>query len=1264
MKNYFLLIFFFFFFLKKITSTNYISFKRVYEKGKFAGTYIRPAISEDGYLYIITGENTDENEKGKRYIIKYDINTAKYIKTITYESNYGFWRGEPHIIGSKSQYLFITTYWEYDGGGSFASFEFFNLNNELNYQQKNYRIHGYRRDYKKAGSYYYLMYLDNVDYSWRLGIRKMTLTENDNYFPTFNDQKTTSSVQIRYQAMISCDLTADYKFILCAYFYENTYVEISVFNDNLDFLLSRRYIAGEFVADNFVKIIYLKDNSDFILMTSQTPKITRLRYFRYLNSNIIDKLSPIIKSSNDYLDIYDTQFNGHDGENDIMAYDSNKVIKIHNYNTSLIIIIIQLYDNDSSMSIKYYKMEMEKGNIDMCQNRITMLKNSFVVCASATKDGLHTPGYFFINFPNSTDINLNNNKIAINQIISLESAIFSVSLKLKILSIPTDFIFISAVKSTTIKINDELELNDQLTLRQFRINGGSFILNFVSIARGTDAGYTKIIKYPSNAAISNNEVFLEGRKGQITINFNSCLSGYYRLEYDINLCTNVCPYGYYLDINNKMYRKCPSSCDECNAPINSTYMNCKSCKQGYYITEDTNSCYNYLPENYYLDGNILRRCHQKCLHCSKGSKDNNNMKCTSCYTNYYLTEDTKSCYNTIPDNYYLDGNILRRCHSKCLHCSTGSKDDNNMKCTTCFANYYLTEDTNSCYNNIPDNYYLDGDILRRCHKNCFHCSTSSKDDNNMKCTTCYTNYYLTEDTNSCYNTIPDNYYLDGNILRRCHPKCLHCSTGSKDDNNMKCTTCYSNYFLTEDTESCYNTLPDNYYLDGDILRRCHKNCLHCSTGSKDDNHMNCTKCFSDYYLTEDTNSCYTEKDNYYRDGDILRRCYKKCLQCSSHAINMTFMNCLKCYQNWYLTEDSYSCYNEVIDNYYLSQNNTLKKCHKNCLRCTTNEHSNNYMNCTRCIQNFYMTEDTESCYEEGIDNYYLENNILKRCHKNCLKCSNKETNDTFMNCISCQKNLYLTEDTKSCYGEIINNYYLENNILKKCHPNCLQCFSAPKNDTHMNCKKCKDNFYMTEDTNSCYNEVINNYYLENDILKKCHPNCLQCSSSSKNDNEQNCKKCKDNFYLTEDTNSCYDFIPNNYFLEKDSLKKCYYRCSNCIGGKNEGSMNCLGCTSEEYFYKEDTNDCILKDEYKKRDLEFKITDNYNFYIFICVILFALIIFILICLFYKSNREKNQQEQQNKQDKKDQKIQIKEEYKQNDAENIELEILIDTNNTIN
>ena len=59
------------------------------------------------------------------------------------------------------------------------------------------------------------------------------------------------------------------------------------------------------------------------------------------------------------------------------------------------------------------------------------------------------------------------------------------------------------------------------------------------------------------------------------------------------------------------------------------------------------------------------------------------------------------------------------------------------------------------------------------------------------------------------------------------------------------------------------------------------------------------------------------------------------------------------------------------------------------------------MNCIRCQYKLYMTEDTQSCYEEGIDNYYLDKNDfkLKKCHKNCLCCSTRATNDTYMNCL-------------------------------------------------------------------------------------------------------------------------------------------------------------------------------------------------------------------------------------------------------------------------
>ena len=94
-----------------------------------------------------------------------------------------------------------------------------------------------------------------------------------------------------------------------------------------------------------------------------------------------------------------------------------------------------------------------------------------------------------------------------------------------------------------------------------------------------------------------------------------------------------------------------------------------------------------------------------------------------------------------------------------------------------------------------------------------------------------------------------------------------------------------------------------------------------------------------------------------------------------------------------------------------------------------------------------------------------------------------------MNCLNCKKNYYLTEDTKSCYENVIENYYLDNYILKRCHSNCKSCISKEINETHMNCLKCNNNFYITEDSNSCYKTIIENYYLNKNILRRCHPRC-------------------------------------------------------------------------------------------------------------------------------------------------------------------------------
>ena len=393
----------------------------------------------------------------------YDLNTARFIKKITYSSNYGFWRGEPYVVGDNSDYLFITTYEENSDYYSeyYASYEFFGINNNFLSQTKDNSIHGYRRGFKKVGAYYYLMYTDtkqNED-GWFLVIRKMSFAYKNNA-PSFQNIKISSETKLTNQAMISCDSTKDNNYILCAYFSRDPkppLVSVSAYNSNLDSLLTHNFErVGYFPADNFIKIVYFKDNSNFILMNSQQQTITRLRYFKYSNNKIIDKLSTITKNS--FLDIYNTQFIGHNGDNDIMVYDTDKIVKIHGHGESndIVITIIQFYNNDSSMSIKIYQMINDNGFIHNVQTRIAMLKNSFVFCTSATKNGVHRGGYFMINFPNSTDINLASNTILINNLITLENKLFSINIKFKVLSIPNNFIFISKNKLNSIKVNDEL----------------------------------------------------------------------------------------------------------------------------------------------------------------------------------------------------------------------------------------------------------------------------------------------------------------------------------------------------------------------------------------------------------------------------------------------------------------------------------------------------------------------------------------------------------------------------------------------------------------------------------------------------------------------------------------------------------------------------------------------------------------------------------------------------------------------------------------
>ena len=234
---------------------------------------------------------------------------------------------------------------------------------------------------------------------------------------------------------------------------------------------------------------------------------------------------------------------------------------------------------------------------DLMNLRISMMKNKLIVCASDTKSSV----YAIFNFPNSTDINLTDSSIKIKDLISLKNYFFSLSIKFKVLSLPNNFAFTSQLNSAIIKKNDELDITDTLILGSYNISKEVSYLKFEAIARGTDSGYTYFEKYPSDAVINDNNVFIEGRHGVIKIDLKYCLDGFYHLEDNMILCTNEKPKGYYFDENNKIFRACRFPCEECNAPLNISYMNCKSCKKDYFMIEETKSCYNEVIDNYYLD---------------------------------------------------------------------------------------------------------------------------------------------------------------------------------------------------------------------------------------------------------------------------------------------------------------------------------------------------------------------------------------------------------------------------------------------------------------------------------------------------------------------------------------------------------------------------------------------------------------------------------------------------------------------------------------
>ena len=274
--------------------------------------------------------------------------------------------------------------------------------------------------------------------------------------------------------------------------------------------------------------------------------------------------------------------------------------------------------------------------------------------------------------------------------------------------------------------------------------------------------------------------------------------------------------------------------------------------------------------------------------------------------------------------------------------------------------------------------------------------------------------------------------------------------GYKDEDGY----CYSGY--SRITSYCFSDdLFDDY-----VYRHGYYNFSPCSASCKgcfepnDDRPMNCKACRSDYYMTQDTHSCYKgDIDNYYlanTSPKTYQKCHSNCLRCTSGSN----YNCIKCQPGYFMKSTDNSCHDNIITgHYYNKSSKKLERCNGNCLECTSSENKN----CITCASSLYLTEDNHSCVDRYTNGYYLDtsNNILRKCHPLCKRCSNPPTG-TSMNCDECQTNYYMNDDTKSCYLQDIDNYYKNPNTMKfvRCHVNCLRCTTTQNS----NCIKCINNY--------------------------------------------------------------------------------------------------------------------------------------------------------------------------------------------------------------
>ena len=603
-------------------------------------------------------------------------------------------------------------------------------------------------------------------------------------------------------------------------------------------------------------------------------------------------------------------------------------------------------------------------------------------------------------------------------------------------------------------------------------------------------------------------------------NLLNCQEAYYFAENKTYLCKN-CFYDYYLDNNTNTCKKIEYKADEYYVDKDN-YFNCKI------ETNETDAyptyyCHNYMTNSedlftlitYESGQHEFKKATGELEGCSQANADttfiNTAYNCTKCYLGYipYYSRFYKRfiCQN-------MKTSIIRKKEIS-FDAYKDIQDKMSAKDGICEKDYFFTPDDENCYK---------CDVEQGMPGCKGACNFSLKRNNIIECTGGCKSGYIESSKGICSSCSA--------ISKGCH-ECHYESEYPSDFNGIKrkrrfeCDFCEEGYSKSS-TGECLNC--EDLGLD---------DCDRCEINPKNTSQYICTKCIDNYFINEEGECDYCEKDDF---KSITKN---KCVDCDDTSeggiANCDYCSsdgekaiCSACKEDYILLTSNNSC---------LLRNNELQKFDKCDILAMD---KSNKMVCSKCKKQYSMINNEclyiPTLYDELFQIFYLKHYL----------------------------DIYKEDKSVSAYVDFLRNDY----IFKK-YVNFSACQEAENKGTEENplysCKKCYERirkkkkdvpFIKITEENTQISYCLDPF--DNDAIE----NCSEAKYKIKDGEEVfNCTKC------TQDHELSYNKLTDTFYCQTSQtlIQKCLvlfcktcnpydgYLCNECITDYevNSASGSCV-----------------------------------------------------------------------------------------------------------